>query len=114
MVADDLISALREGSQIVSNRDDDMYDRLSNRWSIGEFYEMTDWISLTGQFLDIRELCVFKTPAPQNILMNDWNLGLPWVRFCKSLNISLCSKLFMGKLCFFYFLFYNNSLGLTE
>ena len=50
MVADDLISALREGSQIVSNRDDDMYDRLSNRWSIGEFHVhvMTDLISQTG------------------------------------------------------------------
>jgi len=36
MVLSDLIGALREGSQLISNRDDDMYDRLSNRWSIGE------------------------------------------------------------------------------
>lgn len=35
MVASDLISALRDGSKLVSNRDDDMYDRISNRWSVG-------------------------------------------------------------------------------
>lgn len=40
MVTADLIGALQEGSKLVSNRDDDMYDRLSNRWSIGEYCSM--------------------------------------------------------------------------
>ncbi|XP_067940714.1 innexin unc-7-like [Watersipora subatra] len=35
MVATDMITALQEGSRLASNRDDDMYDRLSNRWSVG-------------------------------------------------------------------------------
>lgn len=36
MVAADIISAFQEGSKLVSRREDDMFDRLSNRWSVGK------------------------------------------------------------------------------